>query len=213
MPTKSKARKKRGVKIVLIAIIIVAAWIIAAPYLATYLIVEKPLANADAIIVLSGSAVYQERTRKAAELYKQGIAPLIFVTNDAARAGWSEADHANPPFVDLERRELIANGVPPDAIKLLDGEVLGTNQEANVLAAEIDARPLRSVLIVTSAYHSRRALWIFNKTLAGKGVDVGIEHAPTGDRTPTPGTWWLKPRGWPMVAGEYVKFVGYWMFY
>lgn len=204
---------KRGIKILLIAAAIATAWVVAAPYLATYLIVEKPLVNADAIIVLSGSAVYQERTRKAAELYKQGFAPLVFITNDAARAGWSAADQANPQFVDLERRELIAAGVSPDAIKVLDGEVRGTNQEADALAAEIDARPLRSVLIVTSAYHSRRAYWVFSKTLAAKGVEIGIEHAPTGDRTPRPETWWLHARGWQMVAGEYVKSVGYWIFY
>lgn len=204
---------KRGLKIASIAALVAATWVFAAPYLATLLIVERPLANADAIIVLSGSAVYTERTRKAAELYKNGVAPLIFITNDASRAGWSEAERTNPTFVDLENRDLIAKGVPPDAIKVLAGEVRGTNQEAEVLASEIDARPLRSILIVTSAYHSRRAFWIFNKTLVGKGVEVGIEHAPTGDRTPEPGGWWLKARGWQMVAGEYVKSVGYWVFY
>ena len=110
---------KRWLKLSLIAAALIAAWVIIAPVFATYLIVEKPLANADAIIVLSGSAVYQERTRKAAELYKQGIAPLIFVTNDVSRAGWSEAEHTNPMFVDLEKRDLIAHGVPPDAIRML----------------------------------------------------------------------------------------------
>lgn len=204
---------RRGVKLVLITAILLTVWVLAAPLLAIWLIVEKPLEHADAIIVLSGSAVYQERTKKAAELYKQGVAPIIFVTNDAARAGWSAADHTNPPFVDLERRELIANGVPPDAIRLLAGEVLGTNQEADVLAAEIDEHPLASILVVTSAYHSRRALWTFDRIIASHGVEVGIAHAPTGDRTPNPGFWWLHPRGWQMVAGEYVKFIGYWIFY
>lgn len=204
---------KRGISTVVIAAVLIGAWTAVAPFFANFLIVEKPLEHADAIIVLSGSAVYQERVRRAAELYKQGIAPLVFITNDASRAGWSETEHTNPPFVDLERRALVANGVPPDAIRLLDGEVRGTIEEARVLSTEIDARPLSSLLIVTSAYHSRRALWTFDRVLSGRGVNIGIEHAPTGERTPRPTFWWLTLRGWPMVAGEYVKFIWYWTFY
>ncbi len=203
----------RSVKFVLILAILLIVWVVIAPLLADYLVVEKPLAQADAIIVLSGSAVYKERTKKAAELYRQGLAPRVLITNDGERAGWSTSEQTNPSFVDLEQRELIANGVMPDAIVVLPGVVLGTDQEAKVLADEIDARPIRSVLIVTSAYHTRRALKTFEKMLAGKNVEIGISHAPIGERTPKPWTWWLSPRGWSMVGSEYVKSAVYWAFY
>lgn len=204
---------KRALKIVALTAASIAVWAVLAPFLATFLIIEKPLDHADAILILSGSAVYQERVRRAAELYKQGVAPLVFITNDASLAGWSRSEQRNPPFVDLEQKALISAGVSPDAIRVLDGEVRGTIEEARVLSAEIDARPVTSVLIVTSAYHTRRALWTFDRVLANRGVELGIEHAPTGDRSPRPTFWWLTLRGWPMVAGEYVKFVWYWAFY
>ncbi len=203
----------RRLKFLLSTLILIAAWIVIAPGLAAWLIVEKPLADADAIIVLSGSAVYKERTRKAADLYKQGVAPRIFITNDGERAGWSQSERTNLPFVELEQRELIANGVLPDAITVLPGEVSGTDHEAKAMADEIDARPIRFLLIVTSAYHTRRALRTFDKILAGKGVEIGIEHAPIGMRTPTPDYWWLSRRGWSSVAGEYMKSAVYWAFY
>jgi uncharacterized SAM-binding protein YcdF (DUF218 family) len=191
----------------------VALWASVAPRLATRLIVERPLAHADAIIVLSGSSVYEERTGKAAELYRQGIAPRIFITNDGGRAGWSQAEQTNLPFVELERRELVAGGVPAGSITILRGEVAGTESEAKALAAEIEARPMASVLIVTSAYHSRRALWTFENALAPKGVAVGIQFAPLGDRSPKPATWWLSLDGWRSVGGEYIKSAGYWVVY
>lgn len=193
--------------------ILILCWIVIAPMLAANLIVEKPLTNADAIIVLSGSAVYKERTRKAAELYKQGVSPRIFITNDGERAGWSQTEKTNPPFVELEQRELIANGVLPDAITVLPGEVSGTDQEAKALAMEIDARPIKSLLIVTSAYHTRRALWTFDKFLAGRGIEIGIEHTTIDELSPKPEIWWLGLRGWQNVGGEYVKSAVYWAFY
>jgi len=200
-------------KLLAIALIMAVVWVVIAPSLAGYLIVERPLASADALIVLSGSSAYKERTEKAAEIYKRGVAERIFITNDGGRAGWSAADQTNPPFVELEQGELIANGVLPDAITVLPGVVTGTEQEAVALAGEIDARPIRSVLIVTSGYHTRRALWTFERVLAQKGVEIGIEHAPMNELSPQPRTWWLSVRGWQDVAGEYVKMAAYWAYY
>ena len=203
----------RKLKFALALLIAVAVWALIAPTLANHLIVEKPFEHADAIIVLSGSAVYKERTRKAAVLFKQGVAPRIFITDDGDRAGWSQGERTNLPFVELEQRELIANGVMPDAITVLPGQVFGTDQEAKSLADEITARPINSVVIVTSAYHSRRALRTFEKILAGNNVEIGIIHAPIGEQTPNPNYWWLVPRGWQTVAWEYMKSVVYYAYY
>jgi uncharacterized SAM-binding protein YcdF (DUF218 family) len=194
-------------------IIVAGLWLICAPYIAELLIVNKPLEKADAIMVLGGSAVYIERTRKAAELYRQGIAPKILLTNDGERAGWSKKEQTNPPYVELARRALLAQGVPEEGIEILPGEVTGTDWEARRLLADLDNNPVRSVLLVTSAYHSRRALWTFEKFLAGKGVEFGVVYAPAGDQTPAPGTWWLSGQGWSMVGGEYVKSAVYWAYY
>ena len=204
---------RRNAAFILVPAALIVGWIAVAPFLATWLIVDEPLEHADAIIVLSGSAVYKERTRKAAELYKQGVASRIILTDDGEQAGWSRKEQTNPPFVELEKRELVANGVLPAAITVLPGQVSGTDQEAKALANEISAKPVKSILIVTSAYHTRRALRTFEKILSGKGVEIGIASAPPGEQTPGPNFWWLRPRGWQTVAGEYVKSAVYWVFY
>ena len=205
--------KRRFLKLLAVAVCLLVVWALTAPSLATYLIVEKPLDHADAIIVLSGSAVYKERTRKAAELYKQGVAPRIFITDDGAHAGWSRDERTNTPFVVLEQRELIANGVLPVSITVLPGKVSGTDYEAKALAGELAARPMGAVLIVTSGYHTRRALKTFETILKDKNIEFGIRGVPPGDQTPNLNYWWLQPRGWQMVAGEYMKSVVYYFYY
>ncbi len=65
------------------------------------------------------------------------------------------------------------------------------------------------ILVVTSAYHSRRARWSMQRSCAGKGIAVGIESPSPGIQTPRPLTWWLHASGWRMVAGEYVKMIYY----
>jgi uncharacterized SAM-binding protein YcdF (DUF218 family) len=188
-------------------------WIFIAPFLAESLIVEKTLAKADVIVVLGCSSVFIERTKAAAQRFKQGVAPKIFLTNDGMNAGWSKTEKRNPPFVELARQSLIGQGTPSEAIEILPEQVNGTSDEAELLQKKVAENGWKSILIVTSAYHSRRALWTFEKVFATEDVKIGIESAPTGQQTPPPFYWWLTARGWQMVAGEYVKSLYYWVCY
>jgi uncharacterized SAM-binding protein YcdF (DUF218 family) len=189
------------------------AWILIAPYLATGLIVSKPLEQADVILVLGGSSVYIERTQKAAELYKKGVAPKIVLTDDGGRAGWSRLEQRNPPYVELAQKELIRQGVPLENIEVLKPQVSGTIYEAHLLQKKTEETNWKRVLMVTSAYHTSRALWTFEKVFDENKTEIGIEFSPVGQQTPTPSVWWLTPFGWKVVAGEYVKLVYYWLRY
>lgn len=190
-------------------------WLFLAPLLARNLIVEKPLEKADAILVLAGAHTYVERTQKAAELFKSGVAPRVYLTDDGEQAGWSRIEQRNPPFVELARKSLIANGVGAENIEILAPPVTGTIYEARILSEKAKAEDLRSLLIVTSAYHTRRAFSTFQRVFAenNKDVELGIAAPPPGVQTPPPFRWWLSRFGWQMVAGEYVKSVGYWVYY
>jgi uncharacterized SAM-binding protein YcdF (DUF218 family) len=208
-------RMKNFRRIFIYLLIVLILWIPLAWAAANYLIIEKRLAQADAILILGGSSTYIERTQKAAELYKQGVAPRILLSNDGTRAGWSRIEERNPYFVELARKKLIEQGVAPDAIEVLQPPTSGTIDEARNLRVKIGGIGWKRVLIVTSAYHTRRALWTFEKVLAESDVktEVGIVSAPVGQQTPTPPYWWLTIRGWDVVAAEYVKSLYYWVYY
>lgn len=205
----------RRYKVIIFCLALFFCWLVLAPFLAVSLIIEKPLEKADAILVLGGSSVYIERTQKAAEIYKKGVAPTVFLTDDGERTGWSRIERRNVPYVEMAQRSLISQGVPAEAIVILEPQVTGTIYEARVLAAKVKAENLQSILIVTSAYHTRRALWTFERFFADNNLrtELGIAAASTGEQTPPPFVWWLTPKGWELVAGEYVKFAVYWVYY
>jgi uncharacterized SAM-binding protein YcdF (DUF218 family) len=206
-------KASRKFKLIIILLLVFPAWFFLAPFLAERLIVEKTLERADAILVLGGSATFGERTQKAAGLYRKGISTKILLTDDGGQAGWSRAEQRNPKFVELARKSLIEQGVPADAIEIIEPPVAGTIDEARAFAETSKTENLKSVLLVTSAYHTRRARWTFARVLAENNVEIGIESAPAGIQTPMPVYWWLSAPGWNLVAGEYVKSAYYWMYY
>jgi len=189
------------------------AWALIAWAAGEALIVRAELPKADAIVVLSGSSAYRERTKRAAELFHEGRAPLIVLTDDNTRGGWSNALQRNPYFVERATDELIKEGVPPEKIKVIPGVASSTHDEALILREYAVAQGLRSLLVVTSAYHSRRALRTLRQAFAGTVTTVGLEPAPIGSTTPSTVFWWLRPEGWRTVAGEYVKLGYYWFRY
>ena len=206
---------RRRFVVILFLLFSLLIWVLIAPFLAERLIVEKPLEKADAILVLGGSATYKERTQKAAELYKSGIATKIFLTDDGERGSWNQKEQRNPKFVEMAQKRLIENGVPAEDIEILEPEVSGTIDEAKILAKKARENNLKNVLIVTSAYHTRRALWTFEREIVKEKLTVnfGILPPQTGIQTPLPQTWWLSPKGWQFVAGEYLKSFYYSVFY
>lgn len=198
-------------RIVKVVLILIVAWFVVAWLAARALIVSADLPQADAIVVLSGSSTYIERTHKAAELYNQGRAPLVVLTDDNTRGGWSSAQQRNPYFVERAHEELVKLGVPPVQIRVAPGVADGTSAEASIIKDYAAAHGLHSVLVVTSAYHSRRAFRTLRQAFAGTGTTVGITTAPTGWQTPAPSLWWLHLEGWRSVGGEWVKLIYYWL--
>jgi len=188
----------------LLAALWMFAWIAA-----ELLIVNVPLEKADAIVVLSGSETLIERASLAAQLFREGRAPKILLTNDNRRGGWISAQQRNPFFYEGAILELRQQGVPETAIEVLQPPVESTRDEADIVRDYSRQHQLQSVLVVTSAYHSRRAFRTFEQALVGSGVSVGMRAVEPGSQTPRPAVWWLRARGWNMVAGEYFKLAYY----
>lgn len=200
---------RRGRIIVKIFVSCILIWPLVAWVGARLLITEAPLANADAIVVLGGSSSYKERTREAAKLLLAGRAPRLLITNDNQRGPWSNEEERNLYFYERSLEEIRKAGVPVSNVELLLQPVAGTHDEAAVIRQYAEEHKLHSVLIVTSAYHSRRALWVFSRVFRDTGVQIGLISVKPGDESPRPATWWLSLRGWRLVPTEYVKMIYY----
>ena len=197
---------KRGLRF---AILFAVAWPLLAWLAAEALVTNPAPAHADAMLVLAGSSTFKERTHQAAQLFKEGRAPKIILTNDNQESGWSAELQTNPLYVQRAASELKSCGVPEENIEIVPETVSSTRDEAARVREYAASSGLHSILVVTSAYQVRRARWTFDQMFAGSGVSISFSSVPPGDQTPRPLTWWLHRRGWRMVAGEYVKLAYY----
>ena len=184
-----------------------------AAFLPYGLIVRVPLARADALVVFSGSATYIERMDWAAQLWREGRAPLIIVTYDFQSAGWDVRRQRNPTFTERAVDVLRSQGVPAESIIVVHQGSYNTRGEAEAALDYARNQGLHSLLFVTSAYHTRRSWWTVRQVCANSGLILGIDAPPPGRETPPPWRWWSESIGWKLVPGEYLKFIYYWLRY
>ena len=83
-------------------------------------------------------------------------------------------------------------GVDPKRVALLARPVGSTRDEARAALEFCAQRGIRRLLVVTSPYHTRRALATFDHIFARSGVQVGIR--PASAHSPAkPERWWRAP--------------------
>lgn len=202
-----------GHRLALRAIVTAAACILALAVLASpiarFLIVRAEPSRADVVVVLSGSSMYEERIRHGITALREGRVRSIVLTNDGRRGRWSRRRQANLTSTERARDAVLDADIPEQRLVTLPQRVNSTYDEAVAVRGFAEKAEIRSVLVVTSPYHSRRALWVFRRVLEPAGVEVGIDSPLPGEQSPLPGTWWLSRGGWRSVALEYVKLVYY----
>jgi uncharacterized SAM-binding protein YcdF (DUF218 family) len=171
--------------------------------LARFWIVNDPLPKADAILVVGGRV--DLRPFAAAQLYREGRAPLVLVAQPemprTARMGF-----AVPEF-SIARSVLIKEGVPGEAIRMVGTNLTSTVGEALALRAWLTNAPIRSVLIPTDPFNTRRVRRIFNQTLQGTGVQASV--AAIEMQRYRADNWWKTEEGAKDFVSEAAKFVHY----
>ena len=160
--------------------------------------IDNP-APSDAIVVLNGQ--WMIRPLRAAELYRQRIAPVVLLgsTKPIPYPDLSESA--------LNRAVLIRAGVPPEAIKVLPGEIESTQEEALRVKEYLQSHPAKRITVVTHPFHTTRSRWIFRKVLQDANLDVRMAAAsdPRFDES----NWYKKGIGRDCYLAEAVKLVYY----
>jgi uncharacterized SAM-binding protein YcdF (DUF218 family) len=160
---------------------------------------EDSPVQSDAIVILLGNSY--DRSSRAAELYRQGLAPIILMGRTVAGASYDDE-------IEMHRRVLRGGGVPADAIRVLPGEVVkNTHDEALRVRDYVRTHPVRRITVVTTAYHTARTRWTFRRVLGGSGVEVRM--AVSEDPRFTEANWYLNDDGIKMYMSELCKFIYY----
>lgn len=176
-------------------------------FMGNQLVHDDPPERADAAIVLASGL---DRVVEAAELFRSGYIPLILLTAEppvaAERFLWSRG-------IDIEsgearrRRILEALGVPPSSIIVLEGVINSTADEAAVFARWAAGRPVRSLVVVTSPWHTARSRLTFLHAVEGRGVKVLMRPASLAPFRAD--TWWRSRATLREGVMEWQKLVYY----
>lgn len=157
--------KRTSLLILILLLMATAVFVASSGTILRLLTVGDAPRPADAIVLLAGSM--KERAPTAAMLYRQGYAPRVLVSDDGIFSAWSTEYNRNLYQVEWAEEELVKLGVPRSAIVRLPCLGSGTIYESMATKREMGSSGIRSIIVVTSDYHTRRAGWTFRHTLGG----------------------------------------------
>jgi len=159
-------------------------------------VVNEPAPRADAILVLGDDNFYADRATRAAELSRQQVAPVVVASGRRLRP--------SAGIVELIEHDLIERGVPREKILRSPNDADSTREEAEVLAKLAADHHWKSVIVVTSNYHARRARYIFEKAFPS---DIAVSVASARDADFDPENWWEKRKSIKLFVREIAGMV------
>ncbi|MBA4358701.1 MAG: YdcF family protein [Desulfovibrio sp.] len=185
----------------LLALVLGGTLVLTAGY---WLRMDEQPRKADAIVILAGRP---QRAIHAADLYLRGLAPVILL----GRPDPGDPDELCSLGFDCTPQEeqmakvLRAKGVPEGVLKPYGKGFLSTVEEAEGLARELGPEP-KVLLVVTSAYHCRRAKMILSSALRGHEIIMTPTPYERFDRQ-----WWKHQNSAGAVVSEVAKFIFYFL--
>ncbi len=177
------------------AALVLGVFILAGPLLVRH---DAPR-KADAIIVIGGDHK-PERAQLAAALYRGGYAPVIILSAGTRVLEGTEL----VAEAEVMRRQALACGLPKEVL-LIEYASRSTLENARYTRSMCLERDWRSVLLVTSTFHSKRAARIF-RDVYREDIVAWVQPAPPGACT---ACWWFQPDQCRVVLYEYYNWGRY----
>jgi uncharacterized SAM-binding protein YcdF (DUF218 family) len=177
-----------------VSLALAAGALLATDLPARLLVVEDPPGPSDAVVVMAGDPDY-ERTITAAALVRDGAVPLLVLTGGEPGPGDS---------AESLRAKAIALGVAPERIRL-ETTSHSTREAVLAVAPILRSAGARTVTVVTSPYHQRRAAAAARRAWPG----VAVRSRPAAASSWRPHRWWREERSRGIVVTEYLKLAYY----
>lgn len=153
-----------------------------------------PCQKVDAIVAVSGGDT-NARTDEAISLYKKGWSSTLIFSGAAQ-------DKSGPSNAASMKNRAEAAGIPSGAIRI-DEVSETTQQNAEYSKTIFDNLNIKTIILVTSGYHQKRASLEFAKLAPEVKI---FNHSASND--PDWGFWWwTHPRGWTLATSELFKIV------
>lgn len=167
------------------------------------LVVNDAPKQADAILVLGGEGGDFHRTGHAISLFQAGYAPLVVFSGGTMVGAGVACSSAQ-----LSESAAVKMGLPQQAILIAD-EAQSTYEEALNLRHLVQEHRWQTVIVVTDAFHTRRADRTLRTFSPGTRILVSVAPDPLYD----PSHWWQNEFSLVAVFTEVIKLGFYWAKY
>lgn len=160
----------------------------------SWLVIEGEAHKADVAVVLGGGG--GSRLDAAIKLYEAGLVNQLLLV-DTKKEYWNSMQKRLSTAAKIEEKNLI----------VLEGSI-NTYTDASLVLKYCETNDIKSILIVTDPYHTRRALLVFESEFKGSGVDVSVVSSGYYAEKLSPGdNWWEDNATSKVVWGEISKVV------
>jgi len=166
------------------------------PKLGWALVHDDGPAPADIAVVLGGD-YYGNRILRAAELIRQGYVPAALVSGPSGFYGQHECD--------FEIAFAVRKGYPVEWFIPFPDDALSTRDEAAAILPALQKRSVHRMLLITSDYHSARALRIFRSVERSERGSMEIRAVAAPDEYFHAGSWWRTRQGQKITFDEWTK--------
>jgi uncharacterized SAM-binding protein YcdF (DUF218 family) len=198
-------RRALLIVVALVAVGSVAAWYARVTLLqaaASWWIVSDAPEPSDAVAVFGGGL--EDRPFVAADYYKRGLVKRIALSNIGH--GPVEELGIEPSHVAANRAVMIKLGVPESAIETFGDDLKNTQEEATALHQWAAANGVRSIIVPTEIFTSRRLAWMLQQVFGGDAVIRVVALDPLGYNRKN---WWRREAGLIGFQNEFIKYLYY----
>lgn len=169
--------------------------------MAQYLVYPDVKKPSDFIVLLGGETDGQ-RTRKAVELYREGLAPKIIVSS-GARISWRTTESK-------EMVALLKQLHVPDSDIILEQKSRSTYENALYTKEIVEGQILRNkrITLVTDDWHTRRSMYVFRQVFAATDIEIHSVGSHSLEKVQLT-DWWRDHESMQTILSEWARLVVY----
>ena len=197
--------KKLGLYFLFILLIIIIIFsqhkLILSEY-AKFFTINNAKPGADAIVVLSGGGT--TRIHQALKLFSKGYAPQLIFSEEKKIPTYLSNLFPTIEKIASTIIETLNMNVPISTMPSLKGGATSTFDEAYDLRKYIENKKYLHIILVTDAFHSKRALLAFNKIFDNSKIN--FEMSAAQNEIFNEENWWTSDQGISAYVLESIKY-------
>lgn len=179
----------------------------------TWLVKEDMPRQADVMVMLTGRLA--DRVLQLTDLYEDQLADKVWIVQEDMGVDQELVKRGVEIISESAqaRNAMVSLGIPAERILILPGDASSTQMEAESVRDHLRSQSgVKSVLLVTSSSHSRRAYKIFKAAFKSMEDPPELYCSPSSYTEFNAELWWKSREDIQSVVFEYMKMANFLLF-